>query len=248
MPVCKQRHFNASLRQVTESAQEDPRTAFQRLDELYGQSLTSQDVQALFTFATHLGATILGDLPAVSAFLSRCLEHPALEDESEEMASLQRARMVIALCQRDEDTVTAARAVGIRHPGEEARVRSLAAQTMIARMQFSAATEHFNCAAAALQENEDQQQAAEIGALALNLTGGAQQMLAQVQQTVLQVADLAELSFAGSDRWQNRHQTLHAHGRALEQVVAMRKGRPSGSYRRGTRASAAHVRSARRHA
>ena len=195
---------------------EDPRAAFQRLDELFGQSLTGQDVQALFTFATHLGATVLGNLSAVTEFLQQCLDHPA-EDDSEEMASLQRARMVIALCRRDEETVAEARAGGVRHAGEEAQVQALAAQTLIARMQFAAANEQLGAAAEALRDNEDPQQAGQIGALAVDLTAGAQQILSRVQQTVLRIADLAEVSFAGDERWQNRHQTLHACGRALWQ-------------------------------
>ena len=149
--------FQRLLKQVSDSAQEDPQAAFQRLDELFGQSLTGQDVQALFTLVTHLGATVLGNLSAVAEFLQRCLDHPALEDDSEEMASLQRARMVIALCRRDEETVAEARAGGVRHAGEEARVRALAAQTLIARMQFSAANEQLSAAAEALRDNETQQ-------------------------------------------------------------------------------------------
>ena len=209
--------FQRRLQQVSEEAKSDPRAAFNQLDALFGQSLTAQDVQALFTFATHLGATVLGNLADTAEFLRKCLEHPALEEGSEEVASLQRARLVVALCMRDTTTEQEARSAGVRHAGEEARSRALAAQTMIARMQFPMATQQLVKAQEVLKENEDPQQAATVGTLAVNLAGSIQQMLAQVQATLLAAGELAEDGFAVDERWENRHQIMHLRGRAFWQ-------------------------------
>jgi tetratricopeptide (TPR) repeat protein len=209
--------FQRRLQEVSEEAKSDPRSAFNQLEALYGQSLTSQDVQALFTFATHLGATVLGNLTATAAFLHKCLEHPALEPDSEELASLQRARLVVALCMRDEKTAAEARAAGVRHAGEEARSQALAAQALIARLHFPQATKHLEAAQEALLANEDPQQAMTVGSLAVNLAATAQQMLGQMQQTVLTITALAEDGFSVDEQWQNQHQIMHLRGRAFWQ-------------------------------
>jgi hypothetical protein len=237
--------FDRLLEDVGKLASQDPAAAFARLDELYGKSLTAEDVLKLGAFAVHLGCAALGRFPETEAFQRRLLEHPAIANHSPTRRSLWRGlAVVLRMAGRAVDAEQAI-AEGVLGDAERCRLEVLSAQTFAARARFPEATAALRLAEPLLRglpPNEDI--VAQAAQIATNLARAAESQLKPVLG-LLDAATAALLASTAHQDWRRRHQALYHRGRghllagdptralgAVQELMALEDGNDAGAMER----------------
>lgn len=208
--------FERLLQQAGQDAERDPHGTWQRLDELYGKSLTEHDVRNLAAFAAHLGGAGLGRWEETLAFLRRCLGHDGLVEGSDAARSIWRAIAVIATCANKEAEATDAIAAGVRNEGEHCRVLALTAQTLAARRRFEDAEKQLALALRLLPRIQPTDEVVkQLALIADNLARVAEQHLSKVRELLLTATSATTACTAHLKDEANRHRALYKRGRAL---------------------------------
>jgi hypothetical protein len=129
--------FERLLQECVQLAQQDPQGAFARLDELYGKTLTEQELLHLSSFAVQLGAGSLGRLPETVVFLRRMLSHPVLQEGSVVGRSLWRALAIVHILADQTNEAREAASRGVTTPAEDCRLAIGSAQMLMTRGRVS---------------------------------------------------------------------------------------------------------------
>lgn len=205
--------FDRLIDEVAALATQDPSGACARLDELYGKSLTADDVLRLGAFAVHLGCAALGRFAETEAFQRKLLEHPAVRNHAPTRKSLWRGlAVVLRLAGRTADADLAIRE-GVSNDAERCRLEVLCAQTYAARARFPEAAAALRIAEPLLRglpPSEDiLSQTVQIGT---NLARAAESQLKPVL-TLLDAATATLVAATAHQEWRRRHQALYHRGR-----------------------------------
>lgn len=205
--------FQRLLQEAGRRAAKDPQGAYAQLDELYGKTLTAEDVLQLGAFAVHLGVAVLGRFAETEAFQRRLLAHPATAPDPLVRRSLLRGLAVLLrVAGRSEDAAAAA-AEGATDDAERCRLSVLTGQTLAARGRAREAAQLLREAdpllAALSGEEEIVKQAAPIGA---NLALAAEGRLREAQE-LLRAATATMVAATTKQAWRLRHRALFQQGR-----------------------------------
>lgn len=205
--------FDRLLEEVGKQAAQDPAAAFDRLDDLYGKSLTADDVLKLGAFAVHLGCAALGRFAETEAFQRKLLEHPAIISHAPTRKSLWRGLAVVLRVAGRTVDAERALAEGVSNDAERCRLEVLSAQTYAQRARFPEAAAALRVAEPLLQglpPNEDILGQAAL--ISTNLARAAESQLKPVLG-LLDAATAALLAANAHQDWRRRHQALYHRGR-----------------------------------
>ena len=139
--------FERLLQETVQLANRDAASAYTRLDELFGKSLTEQDVLQLGAFSVHLGASALGRFDECAAFQRRLLTHPGLKADSPVARSLWRGLSVVLSCAGKPADAEEAAKRGVTGPSDTCRLAVMTAQTLAMRGRVAEALPHLRKAA-----------------------------------------------------------------------------------------------------
>ncbi len=208
--------FDRLLHEVMNQANDAPATAFARLEELFGKSLTENDVLALSSLAANLGGAGLGEWERTTALLDRLLTHAALGGDSPTRRSVWRAKAVMLIGAGKPEEAELAGAAGISSNSEACRFAGTVAQVLCARNRIAEALPHLKRAAALCRElpitDEVQQQTALI---ATNLMRAAEPQMQLFAELALTASDTALASVGRADDWRMRHRARFHRGKML---------------------------------
>jgi hypothetical protein len=200
--------FERLLQECIQLAQQDPQGAFARLDELYGKSLTEQELLQLSSFAVQLGAGSLGRLAETVAFQRRMLSHPVLQEGSVVSRSLWRALAVAhTLCDQVDEAREAA-SHGVTTPSEECRLAIGCAQMLMTRGRVSDAVLRLRQITLLCRDLDPQD---EVLAQVANTTA---HLLRQTEPQAYLAHELLLATASAHSAALNRHPDWHLHHKA----------------------------------
>ena len=208
--------FERLLQTVAQQANQDPLGAFQRLDELYGKSLTEQDVLQLAALSVHLGTTGLGRYDETIAFQHRLQKHPALTAEGEVARSIWRGLAVTLLCANRREAAMEAAAKGVNGPNDACRLAIMTAQTLLVRGRGAEAMPHLAQATKLVAElPATDEVVGNMAMIANNLMRLVEPQVRMSQDLIVAVAQANRAAWARHPEWRARHRALYQHGQAL---------------------------------
>ena len=207
--------FERQLQDTVQLANRDPQSAFARLDELYGKSMTEQDVHALAAFSVHLGATGLGRFPETVAFQRRLLAHPALTKDGAVARSLWRGLAVTLHGAGLSAEAEAAAKNGVTNPSEACRLSSMIAQTLAVRGRANDAVTHLRQASLLCRDLDPKDEVIQqIATVASNLLRLAEPQLRMSQELMLAAAAAIDAAASHQTDWRTNHRAWFQHGQA----------------------------------
>jgi hypothetical protein len=207
--------FERQLQDTVQLANRDPQAAFARLDELYGKSMTEQDVHALAAFSVHLGATGLGRFPETIAFQRRLLAHPALTPEGAVARSLWRGLAVALHAAGLTAEAEAAAKKGVSGPSDACRLAAMTAQTLAVRGRANEAITHLRQASLLCRDLEAKDEVInQIATVASNLLRLAEPQVRLAQELMLAAAAAVDAAASHNPDWRVNHRAWFQHGQA----------------------------------
>ncbi len=208
--------FDRLIQEVSQQAARDPQAAFARLDEVYGKSLTADDVVRLGALAVHLGAAGLGRWQDTALFQHRLLEHPAVASDESSRRSLFRGLAVVLRCAGDSAAADRAVAMGATTPSERCRLAVMSAQTLAARGRFADCLPYLRETAELLQTLPPSDEiVAQSAAIAGNLARLAEGQLRLGQDLVGAATGTLVAASLVQGEWRRHHRALYQRGRAF---------------------------------
>jgi hypothetical protein len=207
--------FERLLQEVVEVANRDPAAAFARLDELYGKSLTEQDVLQLSAFAGHLGATGLGRWDETTTFLRRLLQHPTLQVTGAVARSLWRGLAVVLICAGRKDEASEAIAKGVITSADACRLAVMLAQTLAMRGRSAEAVPQLQRAAMLCRElKPDDEVVGQVAMVADNLQRLVEPQVRLAQDLLLAASEVGKAAWLLHPDWRARHRAWFQYGQA----------------------------------
>ena len=196
-------------------ANRDPQAAFARLDELYGKSLTEEDVLALGSFSVHLGATGLGRFADTAAFQTRLLNHPALRPDSPVARSLWRGMAVAQRCAGKHAEADEAEKNGVTSDSDRCRLAVMTAQTLAVRGRANESVTHLRKAALLARELDPKDEVVlQVATVAGNLLRLAEPQVRLAQELLLAAAAASSAALTHAGDWRVAHKAWFQHGQA----------------------------------
>lgn len=211
--------FQRLLQESVQLANRDPNAAFARLDELYGKSLTEEDVLSLGSFAVHLGATGLGRWDETAAFQQRLLSHPALGSGSAGAAnisrSLWRGLAVVLRCAGKHAEADSAEQNGVGNDSDRCRLAVMIAQTLAVRGRANDAITHLRQAALLARDLDPKDEVViQVATVAGNLQRLAEPQVKLAQELLLAAAAASSAALTHAGDWRVAHRAWFQHGQA----------------------------------
>jgi hypothetical protein len=208
--------FERLLQETVQLANRDAAAAYARLDELFGKSLTEQDVLQLGAFSVHLGASALGRFDETAAFQRRLLSHPGLKADSHVARSLWRGLAVVLSCAGKEAEAAEAAKRGVTGPSDTCRLAVMTAQTLAVRARVAEALPHLRRATElcrGLDSNDEV--VAQVAAVSGNLLRLAEPQARLAHELLIAAVDANSAALFHAQDWRIRHRMRFQHGQAL---------------------------------
>ncbi len=207
--------FQRLLQESVQLANRDPNAAFARLEDLYGKSLTDEDVLALGSFAVHLGATGLGRWNETALFQQRLLSHPALNADSATARSLWRGLAVVQRCAGKHAEADAAETKGVTTDSDRCRLAVMIAQTLAVRGRANEAVTHLRKAALLTRDLDPKDEVVvQVATVAGNLQRLAEPQVKLAQELLLAAAAASSAALTHAGDWRVAHRAWFQHGQA----------------------------------
>lgn len=211
--------FQRLLQDSVQLANRDPNAAFAKLEELYGKSLTEEDVLALGSFAVHLGATGLGRWNETAIFQQRLLSHPALSTESAAVSniarSLWRGLAVVQRCAGKHDEADVAENNGVTTDSDRCRLAVMIAQTLAVRGRANDAVTHLRKAALLARDLDPKDEVVvQVATVAGNLQRLAEPQVKLAQELLLAAAAASSAALTHAGDWRVAHRAWFQYGQA----------------------------------
>lgn len=208
--------FERLLQETVQLANRDAASAYTRLDELFGKSLTEQDVLQLGAFSVHLGASALGRFDETAAFQQRLLAHPGLKADSPVARSLWRGLSVVLSCAGKPDEAEAAAKRGVTGPSDTCRLAVMTAQTLAVRARVAEALPHLRKAAELCRGLDAKDEVvAQVAAVSGNLLRLAEPQARLAHELLLAAVEANAAALFHTQDWRIRHAMRFQHGQAL---------------------------------
>ena len=208
--------FERLLQETVQIANRDAASAYTRLDELFGKSLTEQDVLQLGAFSVHLGATALGHFDECVAFQRRLLTHPGLNADSPVARSLWRGLSVVLSCAGKQTEAEDAAKRGVTGPSDGCRLAVMTAQTLAMRARVAEALPHLRKAAELCRTlNSGDEVITQVAAVSGNLLRLAEPQARLAHDLLLAAVDANAAALFHTQDWRIRHAMRFQHGQAL---------------------------------
>jgi len=207
--------FQRLLQDSVQLANRDPNAAFATLDELFGKSLTEEDILSLGSFAVHLGATGLGRWSDTAAFQARLLGHPALKPDSAIARSLWRGMAVVQRCAGKHAEADEAERNGVTSDSDRCRLAVMIAQTLAVRGRANESVAHLRKAAllaGGLDPKDDV--LVQVATVAANLLRLAEPQVKLTQELLLAAAAASSAALMHAGDWRVAHKAWFQHGQA----------------------------------
>jgi hypothetical protein len=245
--------FQRLLQENVMLANRDPAAAFARLDELFGKSLTEEDVLALGSFSVHLGATGLGRFADTAAFQTRLLAHPALRADSPVARSLWRGMAVVQRCAGKHPEADEAEKNGVTNDSDRCRLAVMTAQTLAVRGRANESVSHLRKAAQLAQNLDPKDEVvAQVATVASNLLRLAEPQVRLGQEMLLAAAAANSAALTRAADWRVAHKAWFQQGiayllaarptnalRCVQAMMDLEDGHDAGPIERFTTASLA---------
>lgn len=207
--------FQRLLQESVQLANRDPNAAFARLDELYGKSLTPEDILALGSFSVHLGATGLGRWADTAAFQARLLGHPALVADSPIAKSLWRGMAVVQRCAGKHAEADEAEKNGVTNDSDRCRLAVMTAQTLAVRGRANESVTHLRKAALLARDLDPKDEVVvQVATVAGNLLRLAEPQVKLAQELLLAAAAASSAALTRTGDWRVAHKAWFQHGQA----------------------------------
>ena len=207
--------FQRLLQDSVQLANRDPNGAFARLDDLYGKSLTAEDVLALGSFSVHLGATGLGRWAETAAFQARLLSHPALVTDSPIARSLWRGMAVVQRCAGRHAEADEAEKNGVTTDSDRCRLAVMTAQTLAVRGRANESVGHLRKAALLTRDLDPKDEVVvQVATVAGNLLRLAEPQVKLAQELMLAAAAASSAALTHAGDWRVAHKAWFQHGQA----------------------------------
>jgi hypothetical protein len=207
--------FERLLQDTVQLANRDPKAAFARLEELYGKSLTEQDVLQLGSFAVHLGATGLGRFDETAAFQERLLKHPALVPGSTSTRSLWRGLAVVQRCAGRAQAADEAEKLGVADDADRCRLAIMTAQTLAVRGRAHEAVSQLRQAGLLSRGLDPKDEVVvQVATVAGNLLRIAEPQVRLAQELLLAAAAASSAALSHATDWRVTHRAWFQHGLA----------------------------------
>jgi tetratricopeptide (TPR) repeat protein len=211
--------FQRLLQDSVQLANRDPQAAFARLDELFGKSLTAEDVLALASFSVHLGASGLGRFAETAAFQQRLLDHPALTTGTTSVAnitrSLWRGLAVVHRCAGKHAEADEAEQHGVGNDSDRCRLAVMTAQTLAVRGRANDAVAHLRKAALLARDLDPKDEVVvQVATVAGNLLRLAEPQVKLAQELLLAAAAASSAALTHAGDWRVAHKAWFQHGQA----------------------------------
>ncbi len=207
--------FQRLLQDSVQLANRDPNAAFAKLDELYGKTLTEEDVLSLGSFAVHLGATGLGRWNETADFQQRLLSHPALSAESAVVRSLWRGLAVVQRCAGKHEEADVAEKNGVTSDSDRCRLAVMIAQTLAVRGRANDAITHLRKAALLARDLDPKDEVVvQVATVAGNLQRLAEPQVKLAQELLLAAAAASSAALTHAGDWRIAHRAWFQHGQA----------------------------------
>lgn len=207
--------FQRLLQDSVQLANRDPNAAFARLDELYGKSLTEEDILSLGSFSVHLGATGLGRFADTAAFQTRLLSHPALKADSNVARSLWRGLAVVQRCAGKHAEADEAEKNGVTSDSDRCRLAVMTAQTLAVRGRANDSITHLRKAALLARDLDPKDEVVvQVATVAGNLLRLAEPQVKLAQDLLLAAAAASHAALTRTGDWRVAHKAWFQHGQA----------------------------------
>jgi hypothetical protein len=207
--------FQRLLQDSVQLANRDPNAAFARLEELFGKSMTEEDVLSLGSFAVHLGATGLGRWNDTAAFQARLLSHPALKADSAIARSLWRGLAVIQRCAGKHAEADEAEQNGVTSDSDRCRLAVMIAQTLAVRGRATKSVAHLRKAALLARDLDPKDEVVvQVATVAGNLLRLAEPQVKLAQELLLAAAAASSAALTHAGDWRVAHKAWFQHGQA----------------------------------
>ena len=207
--------FERLLQDTVQLANRDPGAAFARLDDLYGKSLSEQDVLQLGSFAVHLGATSLGRWQETAAFQHRLLAHPSLIPDSPIARSLWRGLAVVERGAGRHDEATEAIRNGVHSRADECRLAVMSAQTLTVRGRAQEGIAHLRQAALLCGDLDPKDEIImQVATVAANLMRMAEPQVKLAQELLIASAFAHSTALSRAGDWRLTHRAWFQQGLA----------------------------------
>lgn len=207
--------FQRLLQESVQLANRDPNAAYARLDELFGKSLTDEDILSLGSFAVHLGATGLGRFADTATFQTRLLSHPALIPDSATARSLWRGLAVVQRCAGKHAEADEAEKNGVTSDSDRCRLAVMIAQTLAVRGRANESVTHLRKAALLTRDLDPKDDVVvQVATVAGNLLRLAEPQVKLAQELLLAAAAASSAALTHAGDWRVAHKAWYQHGQA----------------------------------
>jgi hypothetical protein len=207
--------FERLLQETVQLANRDPGAAFARLDDLYGKSLSEQDVLQLGSFAVHLGATSLGRWQETAAFQHRLLTHPALIPDSPIAHSLWRGLAVVERGAGRTEAAAEAISKGVHGIADECRLAVMSAQTLAVRGRAQEGIAYLRQAALLCADLDPKDEIImQVASVAGNLMRLAEPQVRLAQELLIASATAHSSALSRASDWRITHRAWFQQGLA----------------------------------
>lgn len=207
--------FQRLLQESVVLANRDPNAAFAKLDELFGKSLTEEDVLSLGSFSVHLGATGLGRFGDTANFQARLLSHPALVPDSPVARSLWRGMAVVQRCAGKHAEADEAEQKGVTNDSDRCRLAVMTAQTLAVRGRANESVTHLRKAALLARDLDPKDEVVvQVATVAGNLLRLAEPQVKLAQELLLAAAAASSAALTHAGDWRVAHKAWFQHGQA----------------------------------
>ncbi|HEX3131973.1 MAG TPA: hypothetical protein VHX44_00150 [Planctomycetota bacterium] len=207
--------FQRLLQDSVQLANRDPNAAFVKLEELFGKSMTEEDVLSLGSFAVHLGATGLGRWSDTAAFQARLLSHPALKADSAIARSLWRGLALIQRCAGKHAEADEAEQNGVASDSDRCRLAVMIAQTLAVRGRANESVAHLRKAALLARDLDPKDEVVvQVATVAGNLLRLAEPQVKLAQELLLAAAAASSAALTHAGDWRVAHKAWFQHGQA----------------------------------
>jgi tetratricopeptide (TPR) repeat protein len=207
--------FQRLLQESVQLANRDANAAFAKLDELFGKSLTEEDILSLGSFSVHLGGTGLGRFADTAAFQARLLSHPALIPDSAVARSLWRGLAVVQRCAGKHAEADEAEQRGVTSDSDRCRLAVMTAQTLAVRGRANDSIGHLRKAALLARDLDPKDEVVvQVATVAGNLLRLAEPQVKMAQELLLAAAAASSAALTHAGDWRIAHKAWFQHGQA----------------------------------
>jgi hypothetical protein len=206
--------FERLLNEVAQEASKDPVNAFGRLEELYGKSLSENDVVQLAALSVNLGGASLGRWNETAEFQRRLLTHTAVNANGGIYRSLWRGLAVVLHCAGDKSEAEKAVAIGVTNNSERCRLAIMTAQTLCSRGRTAEALPFLAQAGELCKDlKQDDEVITQTAQISSRIARLAETQILQSTDVLLAASRTAAASWSRHPDWHAHHKSNYNLGR-----------------------------------